>query len=124
MALFSGSGIQLQLDFHPVCRRRIFTDAAHTLCHQLFADDMRGYCSGSLDDVHGIVSQVEYCTAEISAWFVKWLQRNASTTEVLSFGLLSLLRQLSSDDLTSKANQTPIKVQTISSGSRSVGSVV
>jgi len=38
----------------------------HEVLHHLFADDMRCYCSGRLDDVHAIiVSRLEICIADM-----------------------------------------------------------
>ena len=59
----------------------------HGVHHHLFADDMQGYCSGRLDDVPAIVSQLENCIVDIYAWYgAKRLQFNADKTERLWFG--------------------------------------
>ena len=55
--------------------------------HHLFADVMQGYCSGRLNDVSTIVSQLENCIVDIYAWCgAKRLQFNADKTEPLWFG--------------------------------------
>ena len=40
--------------------------AFHGLRHQLFADEMQGYCSGHSDDVHAMASRIERCVSDVS----------------------------------------------------------
>jgi len=59
----------------------------HGVHHRLFADDMRGYCSGRLDDVPAIVSQLESCIVDIYAWRgAKRLHLGTDKTNLLWFG--------------------------------------
>jgi len=99
---------------------RIFTEYAEdvsdilALRHHLFADDMQGYCSGRLGDVHVMASRIERCVSDVSDWCAaKRLLLNADKTEVLWFGPPSQLRQLSSVSSAITVNRNVIKLSSV-----------
>jgi len=67
--------------------------------HHLFVDDMQCHCSGRPAEAPVMVSRLERCIADVSAWCAsRRLQLNGEKTELLRlwFGSATHLRQLPS----------------------------
>ena len=69
----------------------------HHLRYHLFPDDMQWHCGGRPAEAPSMVSHLERCIADVSAWYAsRRLQLNGDETELLWFGSATHLRQLPS----------------------------
>jgi len=69
----------------------------HHVRHHLFADDIQCHCSGRPAEAPLMVSRLERCIADVSAWCAsRRLQLNGDKTELLWFGSSAHLQQLPS----------------------------
>jgi len=79
------------------------------LQYHLFADDMQGQKHGRPADVPAIISALEDCATDVSAWCAaKRLQLNAEKTEVLWFGTPANLRKIPSDNRSIRLGSTVV----------------
>jgi len=96
----------------PKAFREYAEDVAHLmegLQYHLFADDMQGQKHGRPADVPAIISALEDCATDVSAWCAaKRLQLNAEKTEVLWFGTPANLREIPSDNRSIRLGSTVV----------------
>ena len=84
------------------------------LRYHMFADDMQGFKHGRPDNVREIVSALEDCATDVSAWCAaKRLQLNAEKTEVLWFGTAANLRKISPDVSSIRVGSTVVTPTTV-----------
>jgi len=79
------------------------------LHYHLFADDMQGQKYGRPADVPAIISALEDCATDVSAWCAaKRLQLNAEKTEVLWFDKPENLRKIPTDNRSIRLSSTVV----------------
>jgi len=86
----------------------------HSMRHHLFADDMQGFRSGDPSDISVIVTGVEDCVFDVNSWSAaKWLQLNATKTEILWFGSETNLCKLLLENRVISVSQSVIQPVTV-----------
>jgi len=79
------------------------------LHYHLFADDMQSQKHGRPADVPAIISALEDCATDVSAWCsAKLLELNAEKTEVLWFDTPANLRKIPSDNRSIRLGSTVV----------------
>ena len=84
------------------------------LHHHLFAYDVQGFNSGIPSNIPQILAVVEECISDVSSWCAtKCLQLNATKMEILWFGSVANLREISPGSKVISIGQNVIEPVTV-----------